>query len=102
MLTAAKDFTRVDGNEEDQLILEFIEAAKVYIHDETDYRFDRLSEEDPIACLALKFLVAHWYEDRQPTGRGFVRGFSLESLLFKLQARFGGWTDEDWGDESAD
>lgn len=100
MLTETKAFARIDGDEEDQLILSFIEAAKTFIYDETDYQFDRLSEEDPVACLALKFLVAHWYEDRQPTGKGFIRGFSLESLLVKLQSRFGGWTDEDWRTES--
>ncbi|PEV74139.1 head-tail connector protein [Bacillus cereus] len=78
----AKKYLRVDGNEEDDLITSFVEAAEIYIKNATSKTVDLKSE---LATLAARILIAHWYENREAVGKAEQLLFSLQSILVQLQ-----------------
>ncbi|PEQ51705.1 head-tail connector protein [Bacillus cereus] len=78
----AKKYLRVDGDEEDDLITSFIEAAEIYIKNATSKNVDLKSE---LATLAARILIAHWYENREAVGKAEQLAFSLQSILIQLQ-----------------
>ncbi|MEH7458517.1 head-tail connector protein [Bacillus sp. JJ1127] len=81
-LEEAKDYVRVDGNEEDMLIASFIKAAEQYIKNSTSKDVDLNSE---LAKLAARILISHWYEKREAVGKVEQLAFSLQSMLIQLQ-----------------
>ncbi|WP_258729339.1 head-tail connector protein [Bacillus atrophaeus] len=64
-LKKAKKFLRVDGDLEDDLILDFIAAAKEHITSATGFTFPNNSAR---AALCVKAFVTHWYENREIAG----------------------------------
>ncbi|MCY8824486.1 head-tail connector protein [Bacillus atrophaeus] len=64
-LKKAKKFLRVDGDLEDDLILDFIAAAKEHITSATGLTFPNNSAR---AALCVKAFVTHWYENREIAG----------------------------------
>ncbi|ASS70113.1 head-tail connector protein [Bacillus atrophaeus] len=64
-LEKAKKFLRVDGDLEDDLILDFIAAAKEHITSATGLTFPNNSAR---AALCVKAFVTHWYENREIAG----------------------------------
>lgn len=58
----AKLWLRVDGDEEDELIQNLIDAADQYLLDATGRRW---TAETPTAKLCAMALVADWYEHRE-------------------------------------
>ncbi|MFV1456976.1 head-tail connector protein [Bacillus mycoides] len=81
-LEEAKKYLRVDGDEEDDLITSFIEAAEIYIKNATSKNVDLKSE---LAKLAARILISHWYENREAVGKAEQLAFSLQSILVQLQ-----------------
>ncbi|MFF2339176.1 head-tail connector protein [Bacillus mycoides] len=81
-LEEAKEYLRVDGNEEDMLITSFVEAAEIYIKNATSKNVDLKSE---LAKLAARILISHWYENREAVGKAEQLAFSLQSILVQLQ-----------------
>ncbi|KXY32221.1 DNA-packaging protein [Bacillus cereus] len=81
-LEEAKEYLRVDGNEEDMLISSLITAAEIYIKNATSKNVDLKSE---LAKLAARILIAHWYENREAVGKAEQLAFSLQSILVQLQ-----------------
>ncbi|PFA49642.1 head-tail connector protein [Bacillus cereus] len=81
-LEEAKKYLRVDGDEEDNLITSFVEAAEIYIKNATSKNIDLKSE---LATLAARILIAHWYENREAVGKAEQLAFSLQSILIQLQ-----------------
>ncbi|KAB2459729.1 phage gp6-like head-tail connector protein [Bacillus sp. CH126_4D] len=81
-LEEAKEYLRVDGDEEDSLISSFITAAEIYIKNATSKNVDLKSE---LAKLAARILIAHWYENREAVGKAEQLAFSLQSILVQLQ-----------------
>lgn len=81
-LEEAKEYLRVDGNEEDMLILSLITAAERYIQNATskDVHLD-----DELAKLAARILISHWYENREAIGKAEQLAFSLQTMLVQLQ-----------------
>ena len=60
-LKEAKEYLRVDGDEEDTLITNLIAAAEVYLKNATGKTFDSTNELARLFCLVL---VVDWYENR--------------------------------------
>ncbi|KWU66043.1 DNA-packaging protein [Bacillus mycoides] len=81
-LEEAKEYLRVDGDEEDSLISSFITAAEIYIKNATSKNVDLKSE---LAKLAARILISHWYENREAVGKAEQLAFSLQSILVQLQ-----------------
>ncbi|MGU3371615.1 head-tail connector protein [Bacillus mycoides] len=81
-LEEAKEYLRVDGDEEDSLISSFITAAEIYIKNATSKNVDLKSE---LAKLAARILISHWYENREAVGKAEKLAFSLQSILVQLQ-----------------
>ena len=60
-LNETKEYLRVDGDEEDNLITSLINAAEVYLKNATGKTFDSSNELARLFCLVL---VVDWYENR--------------------------------------
>lgn len=71
-LSLLKQHLRIDGNEEDELIQSYVEAAGLLLRRETGKNYVLSAgeyvdiAEDGLFQQAVKMLVAHWYECRQP------------------------------------
>lgn len=62
-LKQIKDYLRIDEDltEDDELIGSLIEAATDYLEQTTGKKY---SDNSQLFVLAVKMLVAHWYENR--------------------------------------
>lgn len=78
----AKEFLRIDGNDEDLLIQSLLTAAENYL---TNAGVTVTS--GPLYELAIKLLVSHWYENRAVVGVGKADklAFSLDSIIAQLK-----------------
>lgn len=68
-------------NEELELIDQLIKAAKIYISNAGvigDFEGNNLYQ------LAVKLLVAHWYENREVIGKAEKLAFSFDAILTQL------------------
>ena len=71
-LDLLKQHLRIDGDEEDELLQSYVEAAGLLIRRETGKNYVVVDgeytdiAEDGLFRQAVKMLVAHWYECRQP------------------------------------
>ena len=81
-LEEAKEYLKVDDSVEDVLIQGLITAAENYITNATGKQFDSTNE---LAKLAVKLLVAHWYENRGIIGDARKIKFSLDVILTQLK-----------------
>ena len=77
-LSLLKQHLRIDGNEEDELLQAYVEAADLLLRRETGKNYV-LSDGacvdiagDNLFQQAVKMLVAHWYENRQPIATAAV------------------------------
>lgn len=85
MLDEMKLWLRVDGDDEDSIIMEMIDAAKEYIKNGTG--FEDFDGDNKLADLAIKVLVTHWYENRGSVLIGSISKeieFSLRNILAQL------------------
>ncbi|WP_217620790.1 head-tail connector protein [Bacillus sp. GbtcB13] len=83
-LEDAKKFLRVDDDLEDDLILDFIAAAKIYINN----AIGRFVDGNPQFKIVAHMLVAHWYENRGMYESGTTGSsipFTVENLLTQLR-----------------
>lgn len=93
-LNEVKEYLRVDGEEEDNLITSLLLASQSYIENGTGIKIDDVERNKnlkPLYNLATKLLVSHWYENRttEITGPNFHKlNFSLESLFLQLEAEY--------------
>ncbi|WP_096199510.1 head-tail connector protein [Bacillus sp. FJAT-45350] len=76
-----KQFLRIDGEEDNNLVTSLIVAAEVYIKNATRPDVDTTLE---LYKTAVKLLVSNWYENREPIGKATTLAFSLESILIQL------------------
>lgn len=71
-LSLLKQHLRIDGNEDDTLLQGYAEAADLLLRRETGKNYILSDGEyvdiagDSLFQQAVKMLVAHWYECRQP------------------------------------
>ena len=83
-LQEAKDFCRIDNDDEDALIKTLINTADSYIAEACGENYNKDSEK---AKLCQAMLVNHWYENRDILGNKKALRYSVESLM--LQLRYG-------------
>jgi len=83
-LDEVKDFLRIDYTEDDILLSSFLLASENYILNATHSNADKGHE---LFKLAQRFLVAHWFENRNTVIVGSTTtslDFALESLLLQI------------------
>jgi uncharacterized phage protein (predicted DNA packaging) len=83
-----KLYLRLDEEDttEDSLLIQLIETATEYIKEATGFTFENNVPER--ATLLVKFLVAHWYDNRVVSvtcKNGTNVGFTVEALLNQLK-----------------
>jgi len=84
-LDEVKLWLRVDGDDEDSVIADMIDAAKEYIKNGSGY--SNFDDPNKLADLAIKVLVTHWYENRGSVLIGSISKeieFSLQSIMAQL------------------
>lgn len=82
-LEDAKNWLKVETDEDDQLIAALIKAAEGYIFNATGKEFDDTNEVARTLCLLL---VTDWYEDRDITRQPGQRvRYIVESMIAQLQ-----------------
>lgn len=82
-LLEAKKYLRfeTDYTDEDNDITALIGSAEGYLSNAGCV----LNTGDEVAKLAIKMLVVHWYENREPIGQGNQLAFGLQSLITQLK-----------------
>lgn len=65
-LDEAKEWLRIEHNDEDGTIQRLINAAEKYLKNATGNTFDSSNELAQLFCLVL---VADWYENREMIGK---------------------------------
>lgn len=76
------------------------DAAESYIINAMEQKDKTVNEQNPVYCLAVEMLFAHWYDNREPVGNASKIAYGLESLITQLQTA-GGNDDASGGTESA-
>ncbi|MDE8676457.1 head-tail connector protein [Priestia aryabhattai] len=67
--------------EQKQEIQAFIVAAHIYLKNSGCV----LKADDEMAKLAIKMLIVHWDENREPIGETKKLAYGLQSLIIQLQ-----------------
>jgi len=79
-----KRYLKIDGNEEDEEIKGFIDAAEEELTDS-----GIKNQESKSYGLAIKLLVANYHSERRPQAVGTITSnldFSLERIILRLKA----------------
>ncbi|EPR12317.1 head-tail connector protein [Ruminiclostridium papyrosolvens] len=82
-LVEAKKYLKGDESDtsEDLDILSLITAAEEYLKNAGC----KLPEGNELAKLAIKLLVVHWHENREPIGKADKLQYSLSNIILQLQ-----------------
>ncbi|TYS50451.1 phage gp6-like head-tail connector protein [Bacillus infantis] len=83
-LEETKSWLRIDGDEENEILILLSGAAEDYLKNATGREYKEPSSQAKLFCLIL---VADWYENRELMGSKpseKVR-FSVQSMLLQLQ-----------------
>ena len=75
-----KNYLRIDNNLDDDLLINLVIAAHAYL-----INAGVMKAEGPLYDLAVKLLVAHWYENREVVGKADKLAFSLEAIITQLK-----------------
>ena len=75
-----KEYLRIDTDLDDGLLNSLVIAAKEYLKNA-----GAAKTEAPLYDLAVKLLVAHWYENREVVGKADKLAFSLEAIITQLK-----------------
>ena len=87
-LEEAKQWLRIDHNDEDGLIIMMISAAEKYLFNATGNTFDNTNELAKLFCYVL---VTDWYENRDMIGKTSEKvRHTVESILAQLTYAYGG------------
>lgn len=81
-LEETKEYLRVDGDEEDNLIVSLINTAEEYLKNATGETFDSTNNLARLFCLVL---VVDWYENRT-LGAGKV-GEAIRPVINSMLAQ---------------
>lgn len=82
MIEEVKQFSRVDDPGENNLLDSLEVAAKVYLK---NAGVTTPTETNEFYDLAVKILITHWYENREPTGKADKIAYSLDSIIAQLK-----------------
>lgn len=78
-INKVKQFLRADGNEEDELIEVFIDAAQIYLSNAGVIT----NTKDSLYSMAVFLIVSDWHENRLPMGQ--VDDSRLEGIITQLK-----------------
>lgn len=93
-LKEIKEYLRIDGDEDNELLSSLYVATKSYIENATGITEDMARENEKISGLynlTNKILLTHWYENRMPQTMSthlHKLDFSLDSLFLQLEAEY--------------
>lgn len=88
MLELSKEYLRIDGDHDDQLLGLLIDSAKEYLTNAGVNEREEGKEED-LYKLAITMLVTNWYENRvqeQDQRTQSVMKLGLQSIILQLKA----------------
>lgn len=79
-LDEAKQYLRIDGSEDDDILTSFVVAAEEYLVDAgvTNTKAERYK-------IAVMILVTEWYENRGVSRVSDKASYSLQSLILQLR-----------------
>jgi uncharacterized phage protein (predicted DNA packaging) len=81
-LDEAKEWLRIEHNDEDNTILMLINAAETYLQNATGNTFDNTNNLAKLFCLVL---VTDWYENREMVGKASEKvRQTVESMVAQL------------------
>lgn len=83
-LDAVKSYCRVDGEEEDALLLSLVDAAKDYLEGAGVMEPEA---EEPLYLLAVKALVLHYYDHRGLTESALPGSPGIRNAIVQLKLR---------------
>ena len=106
-MTLLKQHLRIDGNEEDELLQSYIDAAELLIRRETGKNYVLEVGEyvdiagDMLFQQAVKMLVAHWYECRQPLATAVVEvPFAVTQLTSQIAMGGAYYAEDEFAEET--
>ena len=83
-IAEARDILRIDGTDNDTLILPLVEAIPPYLYESTGYQPKEGEDFSPIAKVVGRFLLHQWYYGEESDVQKVDR--VLHSLLMRLSA----------------
>ena len=92
-LEEIKNYSRIDTEEEDQMLQNLIVAAEDYLKNATGKKYPETDSDGNIIDYSLEkiylsLLVSYWYESRTPVGKtGEEFNRMTKSLLLQLQLK---------------
>lgn len=97
-LEEVKEYARIDIDEDDRLLETMIASAEEYLKNATGKEYPETDGDGNkinynLEKIYLQLLVAHWYEQRSPTGTGKTGtaggdfSFIAKSILLQLQMK---------------
>nr|UVM81369.1 MAG: head-tail connector protein [Bacteriophage sp.] len=82
MTEEIKQFSRVDDPGEKGLLDSLEISAKTYLK---NAGVNTPTETNEFYNLAIKILVTHWYDNREPIGKANKLAYSLDSIIAQLK-----------------
>lgn len=82
MTEDVKQYSRVDDPDEGQLLESLEIASKMYLKNAGVTTPVNTNE---LYNLAVKILVTHWYDNREPVGKADKLAYSLDSIISQLK-----------------
>uniref|UniRef100_A0A7U4DJY4 Uncharacterized phage protein (Putative DNA packaging) n=1 Tax=Geobacillus sp. (strain Y4.1MC1) TaxID=581103 RepID=A0A7U4DJY4_GEOS0 len=81
-LEEAKEWLRIEHNDEDNTILMLINSAETYLQNATGNTFDNTNNLAKLFCLVL---ITDWYENREMVGKASEKVRQMvESMVAQL------------------
>ena len=77
----AREWLRIDGTDNDEIISNLLEGARVYIYQATGI-LDKDQDANPLAVTCQKFLLSLWYNPDQDGADKLQR--TIDNLLKSL------------------
>ncbi len=90
-LNEVKQYSRIDVEDDDELLKTMIVAAEKYLKNATGKEYPETDEQGiqmdySLEKIYLQLLITHWYEQRSPIGKvGEGFSYSTKSLMLQLQ-----------------
>ncbi|QEY34620.1 phage gp6-like head-tail connector protein [Caproiciproducens galactitolivorans] len=82
LIDQAIAYARVE--EDKEAVRPIFDAAENYIINAIEQKDKAENEKNPIFCLAVEMLFAHWYDNRGAVGETGTLPFGLQSLIAQL------------------
>lgn len=83
MIEEVLEFARVDEESKEE-ISNLVNAANIYMSNAGIEVTEKMKNNE-LYKLAIKVLVTHWNENREPTGKADKLAYSLDSMIAQLK-----------------